>query len=212
MKIAKYTKLIKKKGNGTWINTKDGDVYLATTGSIYKAPGLPSVNDLDAIKAILDIDIKAEQKMLLTHEYAEDVTDLYGLDLSDSAGNSREVSAELLKVAAVLDGRLFSAVCYNATEILFYDGKFLEPIADVLNDNGYIRYAVREVKDRSPYIVVKDGFQVLAAIMPVKILNDDYISELQDFELMCIEQLRKDKMRAVLSGTGKEEKQTSITE
>ena len=200
MKVGKYVRLIKKKGYGVWINSNDGEVYLATGASIYKAPGLPCVSGDSTIKAVLDIDQKAAEKILLKEEYASGVSDVIGYDLSDF-GAAGESEAKRMKVAAVIDGAIYSALQYNGVEIIFYDQELLAPLSDKLNDkdgSAYISYAVREHKKTGhPYIVVKDGFQTLAAIMPVAVLSDDYISELQDFQLMCIYQLNRDKARAL---------------
>ncbi len=200
MKVGKYVRLIKKKGYGVWINSNDGEVYLATGASIYKAPGLPCVSGDSTIKAVLDIDQKAAEKILLKEEYASSVSDVIGYDLSDF-GAAGESEAKRMKVAAVIDGAIYSALQYNGVEIIFYDQELLAPLSDKLNDkdgSAYISYAVREHKKTGhPYIVVKDGFQTLAAIMPVAVLSDDYISELQDFQLMCIDQLNRDKARAL---------------
>lgn len=200
MKVGKYVRLIKKKGYGVWINSNDGEVYLATGASIYKAPGLPCVSGDSTIKAVLDIDQKAAEKILLKEEYASGVSDVIGYDLSDF-GAAGESEAKRMKVAAVIDGAIYSALQYNGVEIIFYDQELLAPLSDKLNDkdgSAYISYAVREHKKTGhPYIVVKDGFQTLAAIMPVAVLSDDYISELQDFQLMCIDQLNRDKARAL---------------
>lgn len=200
MKVGKYVRLIKKKGYGVWINSNDGEVYLATGASIYKAPGLPCVSGDSTIKAVLDIDQKAAEKILLKEEYANSVSDVFGYDLSDF-GAAGESEAKRMKVAAVIDGAIYSALQYNGVEIIFYDQELLAPLQDKLNDkdgSAYISYAVREHKKTGhPYIVIKDGFQTLAAIMPVAVLSDDYISELQDFQLMCIDQLQRDKARAL---------------
>lgn len=200
MKVGKYVRLIKKKGYGVWINSNDGEVYLATGASIYKAPGLPCVSGESTIKAVLDIDQKAAEKILLKEEHASGVADILGFDLSDF-GTSQESEARRMKVAAVQDGAIYSALQYNGVEIIFYDQELLAPLSDKLNDkdgSAYISYAVREHKKTGqPYIVIKDGFQTLAAIMPVAVLSDDYIRELQDFQLMCIDQLQRDKARAL---------------
>ena len=200
MKVGKYVRLIKKKGYGVWINSNDGEVYLATGASIYKAPGLPCVSGDSTIKAVLDIDQKAAEKILLKEEYANSVSNVINYDLSDF-GAAGESEAKRMKVAAVIDGAIYSALQYNGVEIIFYDQELLAPLQDKLNDkdgSAYISYAVREHKKTGhPYIVIKDGFQTLAAIMPVAVLSDDYISELQDFQLMCIDQLQRDKARAL---------------
>lgn len=199
MKISKYQKLIKKTGQGIWINSADTQVFLATKASIYKAPGLPVVEGLDAIKAVLDISPKEAEKIFLTEKHSKGVADVMGYDLSDLQ-TPGEMEAKRVKIAAIQDGVIYSAVQCNDGEMVFYDQQLLSPISDKLNDkdgSDYISYVVRFKGDpKRPYIVVKDGFEVIAVLLPVQVLSDEYISDLQDFQLMCIDQLNRDKARA----------------
>ena len=205
MKIGKYVKLIKKKGCATWTNTNDGEVYLGTGASVYKAPGLPNVTETGTVMAVLDIDKKAAEKIFLKIGHTADDRDVQGCDLSDYSGESE---ATPMKIAAVKDDVIYSALRYGANEVVFYDKELLSPLSDKLNDkdeSAYIRYFVNtRKKDGQPYIVIKDGFQTLAAIMPMTILTDDYITELQDFQLMCIDQLSRDKIRELERAKQKE--------
>ena len=199
MKISKYTALIKKKGYGVWINSKNKqECYLATSASVYKAHGLPYVDELEVAKAILDIDKKAEEKILLKLEYQARVTDVLGFDLSDGVlpGEKR---AEHNRAAAVIDDIYYSALRCRGGELIFYDRALLAPLKDRFKDKEaaeYINYAIRyHMRSGDPYVVVKDGFETLAAILPVRILSEDYISELQDFQLMCMDQLHRERAR-----------------
>ena len=195
MKLQKYSALLKKKGYGIWINTPDC-VVLALPAAMYKAPGLPGVNELPAIKAILDIDKKAEEKAMVNVDAAGKDSDIKGFDLSDGT-TEHEQDADNIRAAAFIDDVIYSVLRTKDGQLLFYDRQLLLPLADKLKDkdaSAYIGYFVRKHgKSGQPYIVVKDGFTTLAAIMPVKVLTADYISELQDFELMCIDQLNREK-------------------
>ncbi len=200
MKIGKFVALMKRRGYGAWINSSNQqEVYLTTGASIYKAPGLPFVDDMEVAKAILDIDKKIEEKVTLEIKEVPGMSDIFGCDLSDGSTKA-EYKAEHIRAAAVIDDAVYSVLrTEDNGEILFYDRILLAPLADKLKDKdaaAYINYAVRRhARNNEPYIVVKDGFQTLAAILPVHILTTDYISELQDFQLMCIDQLRREKDR-----------------
>ena len=197
MKTGKFKALIKKKGYGLWINVGEEEVYLSTGASIYKAYGLPVTKERSVAKAILDIDAKDDEKITFEIKNVEDSGNVLGCDLSDGFVKN-EQSAEHLRTAAIVDGNVFSVIRAGNGELIFYNRILLAPLADKLKDKDsadYITYSVRFLNDVQPYIVVKDGFQTLAAIMPMKVLNDDYISELQDFQLMCIDQLLREKDR-----------------
>ena len=43
--------------------------------------------------------------------------------------------------------------------------------------------------------MVHDGMDVLAAIMPMNILKEEYINDLAEFQALCMEQFYKDKER-----------------
>lgn len=199
MKISKYTALIKKKGYGVWINSENKqECYLATSASVYKAHGLPYVDELEVAKAILDIDKKAEKKIMLKLEYKARVTDVLGFDLSDGKTEG-EKRAEHNRAAAVIDDIYYSVLRCQGGELIFYDRALLAPLKDRFKDKEaaeYINYAIRyHMRSGDPYVVVKDGFETLAAILPVRVLSEDYISELQDFQLMCMDQLHRERAR-----------------
>ena len=77
--------------------------------------------------------------------------------------------------------------------MVFYNAEYLAPIIDRVEE-GYVRFFIRG-KDERKYIAVKDGFQLIAAILPVKFLSDEYLSELQDYQLACMDQFRKEQER-----------------
>ncbi|MCM1221609.1 MAG: hypothetical protein NC548_44735 [Lachnospiraceae bacterium] len=66
-------------------------------------------------------------------------------------------------------------------EMLFFDENLLLPLADGLNNKSrkpYISYVARYSEPKGTYIVVRDGFETLGAIMPAKVLSEEYISRL----------------------------------
>lgn len=196
MKVAKYTKLIRQRGSGVWINTTADGVYLATTASIYKAEGLPFVSEKEQIAAILDLDQKQQAKVVLTERGERTKADIMGYDLSDGDAPG-DISADRMKVSAIIDGKLYAALSCRDGEVLFFDEMLLAPLADILKDElAYISYTIRRHSaNGQPYIVIKNGFITIAMILPMKVLSDEYISELQDFQLMCIDQLNRENAR-----------------
>lgn len=194
MKIGKYAALVKKKGCVLWVNTPEDGVFVGTGASMYKAGDIPSAESVEQVCAILDIDAKKAQKMLIKQEYAEGIRNIRGIDMADCTTET-EIGAERMKLAAIKDGMYYAAIKCKDGETIFFDDILLLPIIDKLKDEmSYINYAVRiNETTGARYVVVKDGFNTLAAIMPVRILTDQYIQDLQDFLFDCKDQLEQEK-------------------
>lgn len=194
MKINKFVGLVKKKGTCYWINTDNG-VYLGTRESLYSANTLPYVEDREQVTAILDLDKKSQDKVAVMIEHRPKTTLAHGIEMCNEALPD-DVRAERMFLAATVDGVSYTALLDDDGELIFFSESLLAPIADILKeDQGYISYYIRKNENGQPYIIVKDGFITLAAIMPVKILNEGYIAELQKFLKRCMEQFEKEKIR-----------------
>lgn len=46
------------------------------------------------------------------------------------------------------------------------------------------------------YLAVHDGMNLLAAVMPMQVVSQEYLASLAEFEAMCTEQLYREKARA----------------
>ena len=194
MKISKYTALIKRRHYGLVVHTPEG-IYLGTDGSIYKAEGIPDMNGLAQIGAVLDIEPKKMEKIIIRDESATGKHNICGLNLQDEPLGSDQDTERLETVAAVGDSIYSTLVCADG-EMIFYDENLLSPLADKLNNEDrkpYISYVARSSEKRGKYIVIKDGLETLGAIMPVKVLSEEYISKLRDFHQMCLTQFQREK-------------------
>ena len=148
----------------------------------------------EQIGAVLDIEPKKLKKIQIEEKHSREKSDIWGLNLEDASAVS-EQDAERLETVAVIDGNCWAALAYDAGKMLFFDESLLSPLADRLNNEyrkPYIRYAVRYRDDGSCYIVIKDGLEMLGAILPVKVLTDRYIDILWAFCSMCEKQLRRE--------------------
>lgn len=45
------------------------------------------------------------------------------------------------------------------------------------------------------YVVVKNGFEVIAAVMPLNIVSQEYLEKLAEFEVHCTQQFAREKAR-----------------
>lgn len=64
----------------------------------------------------------------------------------------------------------------------------------MLKDSDYIRYTARRMAaSGQPYLVVHDGFEVLAAVMPVQVVTEDFLADLSEFHALCTEQFYRQR-------------------
>lgn len=81
-------------------------------------------------------------------------------------------------------------------DLLFYDENYLSPLSDVMKNSEYMAMTVRRAANGQRYIAVKDGFHILAIIMPVQVLCEKFLADLQEFEALCTEQFFREQALA----------------
>ena len=89
---------------------------------------------------------------------------------------------------------------------MFYNSALTAPISDVMKESDYIQTVIRTAANGAKVIVIKDGFEPLAAIMPVKILGKQFMQALYELENLCAGQYEKE------SGGNKPDGETGIDE
>ncbi len=189
MKISKFVQTIKSTGQCIVFHAP-GEIYLSNGKAIYTAPEIPDITGTSQIAAVLDIDPKKLKKLVVPEERCKDRADINGIDLSSCTPDELEVSK--MDVAAVIGGNIYAAfLCHNNGETIFFDESLLAPIKDrIKKEDAYIDYTARIHPKGHKYIIVKDGIEVLAAILPTEVLSDRYIKDLREFYLRCEEQYK----------------------
>lgn len=204
MKISKYVQLLKRKGHGRVVHIADsGNIVLSTHASLYKAYGLPDMRGEDQIMTVLDIEPKQREKIYISEDYAASIDDVYGMNLED--GMEETVKARKLQMVVFVNGRYAQVLEADDGELLFYDETLLMPLSDRMKESEYIELAVRETAKGVRYIVFMDGFEVLAAIMPMDIVSADYLKELKKFETKVYEQYLRQERRKLEQAEAAEE-------
>lgn len=184
MKISKFVQIIKNTGQCIVIHAPS-EVYLSSGYSIYKASEFPDITGKSQIAAVLDIEPKKLKKIHIEEKHSLSREDILGFDLSEGTV-AGEMDITKLVVDAVVDGNIYSAFCCENNELIFFDEQLLAPLKDRIKDGeAYLSYTVRIHFKGHKYIVVKDGFEVLAAILPVKVLSERYLNCLRKFTAMC---------------------------
>lgn len=154
----------------------------------------PDMEGSEQVRTVLDMTADAWKKVYLTEDWPESVSNVLGLNLAPYAQGEQDT--EKLKVAAAPNGLWCSACrCKVDGELIFYNEAYLAPLAEEIKKSEYIYYTARQTEAGQRYLVVHDGMDVLAAIMPMNILKEEYINDLAEFQALCMEQFYKDKER-----------------
>ena len=193
MKLTKFKKLVKKSGACTVVEIEDVGIWLTNGHAIYRATELPHMDDILQVYAILDIAPNKKNSPIVNITNNGYELNYGYINLQDYPEEDGEVEAEELMIQAAYKNNIFNVLFSKGGEMVFYNAEYLAPIIDRVEE-GYVRFFIRG-KDERKYIAVKDGFQLIAAIMPVKFLSDEYLSELQDYQLACMDQFRKEQER-----------------
>lgn len=194
MKLSKFANLVKNGGRCAVLHVAGSGIWLSTGTAIYRATELPDMEGSEQVRTVLDMTADAWKKVYLTEDWPESVSNVLGLNLAPYAQGEQDT--EKPKVAAAPNGLWCSACrCKVDGELIFYNEAYLAPLAEEIKKSEYIYYTARQTEAGQRYLVVHDGMDVLAAIMPMNILKEEYINDLAEFQALCMEQFYKDKER-----------------
>lgn len=200
MQVSKYAKLVKREGFcGIRTVGEDGidGVYLATRSAVFRDDRFPPVKIEERMAAVLDMQEKDWCKVSFSSADCEGPWSVMGMDLRDSIHG--EKTAKKLEMAAVWKGGDVTALVCQDEELVFFDETLLAPVQKELGDSHYVEYRVRQTESGGRYVVVLNGFELVAAVMPVEVIDLDYLSRLQEFQTLCIQQFEREKIRKELA-------------
>lgn len=193
MKLSKHVKLVKGGGYCMVAHVEDSGIWLGTRSAIFRATELPDMVGEERVRTVLDMPEKAWEKVHFDERWEGTVKSIFGMNLSDYADGEQDT--EKLKVMAAPDGLWCD--CRRSMddgELIFYREAMLSPLAEQIKESDYIRYTVRKMESGQRYLVVHDGFEVLAAIMPVRIVTEKYLADLSEFQALCTEQFYRERL------------------
>lgn len=193
MKLSKFAKLVKQTGSLIIIHTAGSGIWLSNGYAVYKATGLPDSVDGGTILAVLDFDSKTAQKIRVQETNAETVNNVMGLDLGDEM--SPDISANRSTITVGYKGRIAKALHCRDGELVFYNEAHASPLIDVFKESDYVQTVVRKRENGARYVVIRDGMETLAGILPIPMIDQSFLSELQDFEHRCAEQFAREMYR-----------------
>ena len=194
MKLSKYAALVRREAYCAVYRVQNDGVWLGLRGALYRAGELPEFSGREQTRAILSLDDKQMDKVYLREFDCEEMQNVSGYNLRDY--DPGEQATKPVAMVAAVKGMYASALRTNDGELIFYNENYLAPLSDVLKDSDYLEMTVRRLSSGQRYIAVKDGFNILAIIMPMRIVCETFLAELQEFEALCTEQLFRERARA----------------
>lgn len=193
MKLSKFARLVKQTGSLVMLHVGGGGLWLSNGYAVYKATGLPDSVDSETILAVLDFDSKTAQKIRVQEKSVESVYNLLGLDLSDEM--EQDISASRNSITVAYKGKIATALLCRDGELVFYNEAHATPLMDVFRESDYVQTVVRRTESGMPYVVIRDGMETLAGILPIQMISQSFLSELQDFEQRCADQFVRERYR-----------------
>ena len=196
MKLSKFVKRAKSESYCVVIHADDSGIWLGTRLALYNATELPYMEGKEQAGAVLDIDSKAWEKMFFDEKYTAHAGADFGMNLTETdptEQEARRVPLEMFYKGMGLVGLVYG----NGGELIFYDAALIAPIADVVKTSDYIQTVVRKTAGGAPYVVIKDGFEVLAGFAPLKIITKQFLEDLSEFESACVSQYMREQKQAL---------------
>lgn len=194
MKLSKYVGLVKRGGYCVVNHVENSGIWLGTREAVYRATELPDMVGEEQVGAVLDIDEKAWGKIYLRETESPGIHDVFGMDLTENT--SDEQNAKETQMQVNYKGYAATALICDDGELIFYDKGLAAPLADAMKNSDYIQTVVRRTRSGQRFVVIKDGLEVLAGIMPVQIVNQQFLADLAEFESVCVGQFMREKNRA----------------
>lgn len=188
MKLSKYVALA-KRGYCKVIHVQNSGIWLGLKCAIYRAVELPDIHGEGQARAVLDIPEKAWGNTFFEEENAEGEHDICGFDMT---GGAWELPAEELELQVNYKGVQATALRCTNGELLFYDSRLATPVSDVMRDSEYVQTVIRKRRSGQRVIVIKDGFEAIAAITPMKVINSAFLKALSELDSACVEQYERE--------------------
>ncbi len=183
MKVGKIIKLCKDRRQ-VQTTIYDGTQWIGNGSGIYPLYRAP-VFGKDELCYAYDISDKQSSEIM----YRE-LPEFKGFCLDDYEKSESE--AERLPVTITKMG--YTLVPYKTEEgIYFIDKKYLAPF----DDEDEVSLYKRNRTDGAVYFVAKAGFVIMGIIMPVDIITNDFVKELQELCTECDMTLKNKKTERV---------------
>lgn len=174
MKIDKIMKFMKMK-KACWVFSVDGTQWFSNGEAAFPIFNFPSV-DVKTVRSLFSLDEDSEKGWTIQ----VDTNGLSPLDLRDESLEGDE-QVDLHSVSLSV-GRQFTPVL-TSLGMAFYKPEYIAPfLADKLHDYDFV---IRWTQVNNPVLLIKRGFLIDGAIMPVAIITPELYRDLQGFVTAC---------------------------
>lgn len=189
MKLQKFAKQVIRSNDVTlYIVRKTGATFLSLPYAVYPVEQFPLIDDAEQLATILDIPRSKWEKVMAKIVCIENEM-VAGIDLTDNTTTEQMATR---KTFTLRQGTIVTEE--GEKRITFFNPEFLEPIQDRLKDpDAQITYWRREMENGTPYIVVKDGLFLIAAILPLDVVDQEYLKALAEYQSLCISEFERQK-------------------
>lgn len=174
MKIRKIIDICKRSG-AIYLFEGENEQWISDGAAIFPLFNLPRLDE-STICTVYNIDDKKRQKIVFRHEAA--LPQSY--DFND--GVRGEIPAERGPMYLSDGGR--GIIPYMTSQgVVFIDAKYLQPFADI--DNGMLNLYEWATDSGQIYFAVKSGFMLVGIILPVDVINDQFVERLKTLLQQC---------------------------
>ena len=179
MNVKKIAAVCKRAGEIRMLKA-EGKTFAGTGAALYELPAeLPTINTINELCAVLGYSEKERDKlvqMVLTQEELEKE----GVRLTDAVEG--EMICDEAPVKLGVSGELWRGLETGDGMIEFVNERALGPLYDEMNE--YAEFYKRTLPGGC-YFVIKNGFNLRAVVMPIRIKSRDFVRQLEDMVAMC---------------------------
>lgn len=165
MKIKDIAKIC--KGNKTIVTETDkyGTQWIGDGGALYPLLRMPNLDE-EGIYAVLDI----SETQAAGYVYRA-LTSPGEMCLEDTT--QQEIELERGNLTIYYNGRELEPFI-TSNGLSFIDADYIKPV-----NGGYTKIFERYTKDGDLYFAIKDGFMLVAVVMPYKVIDDNFAALLE---------------------------------
>lgn len=195
MKLQAFSRIAKKTHHCTVFtrsytagSTAQDEMILSNGAGLYRCGCIPSVSGENQICALLDINEKQRDKMVIREEtYTTPEEVATWVDLTDGE-TPDESDTESVKISITYNGKGYEALKTSDGELIFFNRELLAPLVNEIQSPYFkIRSRIADTgRKRFRYLIAKDGFTTLAAFMPVIALTNEFMADLHEFMQDCV--------------------------
>lgn len=189
MRLAKISKLVSKAGLCDVYGDEHGTgVYIGVGNAIYHVQDLPMPCAGDQMRIMLDIPTKKWEKVSCVIQAGPTP-----LDMAHTASGEMLMTEYTLMTGSnylILVDEHSKGEDKKKGKLAFVDEELLTPMRGEAKE--YIGYACRFTASGKPYIIIKDGMYVIAAVAPVLVDVEKVAEQLARFQSICLSEAERD--------------------